>query len=108
MRFLVDAQLPPGLARWLSSQGYPSDHVYDLGLGAASDDRVEARALELRAAIWSKDSDFADRSRQAKGLQVVWIRLGNTSNAALQARIARHLPGIDAALAAGEALIEIR
>lgn len=108
MRFLIDAQLPPGLARWLSARGYPSEHVHDLGLGAASDDRVEAKARELRAVIWSKDSDFTDRSRQAQGPQVVWIRLGNTSNAALQANIAQQLPTIRAALAAGEALIEIR
>lgn len=108
MRFLLDAQLTPGLARWLSSQGYPSDHVYDIGLGAAPDDEIEARARELQAVIWSKDSDFADRSRRTQGLQVVWVRLGNTSNASLHAGIARHLPTIDAALAAGEALIEIR
>ena len=108
MRFLIDAQLPPGLARWLSSQGYPSDHVYDFGPGAAPDDAVEVRARELEAVIWSKDSDFVDRGRRTQGLQVVWVRLGNTSNAALQARIARHLPTIEAALAAGEALIEIR
>ena len=108
MRFLIDAQLPPGLARWLSAQGYPSDHVNNLGLGAASDDEIEAKAAELQAVIWSKDSDFADRSRRAQGPQVVWIRLGNTSNAALQANIAQQLPTIRAALAAGEALIEIR
>lgn len=107
MRFLIDAQLPPGLARWLSSQGYPSDHVYDFGPGAAPDDAVEVRARELEAVIWSKDSDF-DRSRRTKGLQVVWVRFGNTSNASLQAGIAQHLPTIEAALAAGEALIEIR
>lgn len=108
MRFLVDAQLPPGLARWLSSQGHPSDHVYDFGLGGAPDDEIEARARELQAVIWSKDSDFVDRSRRAQGLQVVWIRLGNTSNTSLQKGIARHLPTIEAALKAGEALVEIR
>ncbi|HSM28057.1 MAG TPA: DUF5615 family PIN-like protein [Thioalkalivibrio sp.] len=35
MRFLVDAQLPPALARWLSAQGCPADHVADLGMEAA-------------------------------------------------------------------------
>jgi predicted nuclease of predicted toxin-antitoxin system len=39
MRFLVDAQLPPALARWLSAQGCPADHVADLGM-AESPDRV--------------------------------------------------------------------
>jgi predicted nuclease of predicted toxin-antitoxin system len=107
VRFLIDAQLPPGLARWLSARGHPSDHVHDLGLGAASDDEIEAKAVELQAVVWSKDSDFADRSRRAQGLQV-WIRFGNTSNASLQARIAPHLPTIGAALLDGEVLLEVR
>ena len=37
MKFLVDAQLPPGLARWLVARGHEADHVFDIGLGAASD-----------------------------------------------------------------------
>ena len=46
VRFLIDAQLPPGLAQWLTASGYPSDHVDDLGLGAARDDEIEIRARE--------------------------------------------------------------
>jgi predicted nuclease of predicted toxin-antitoxin system len=37
MRFLVDAQLPPALARWIESQGQVAQHVADLGLADASD-----------------------------------------------------------------------
>ena len=108
MRFLVDAQLPPGLARWLAAAGYPSDHVNDLGLGAATDDKIEARARETQAVIWSKDRDFADRARRRRGLQVVWLRFGNTTNASLQTKLASHMPTIEAALMDGESLIEIR
>lgn len=39
---------------------------------------------------------------------MVWLRLGNTSNAALRARLAPHLQEIETALAVGEALVEIR
>jgi len=46
MRFLIDAQLPPALARWLSSQGHHAEHVADLGLEAAEDSRVWRHALE--------------------------------------------------------------
>ena len=60
------------------------------------------------AVIWSKDADFAERARRTVHLQVVWVRLGNTTNAALRARLAPHLPAIAAALEAGEALIEVR
>ena len=51
MRILVDAQLPPGLARWLSAKGHACDHVNDIGLGAATDDRIEATARNLQAVI---------------------------------------------------------
>ena len=108
MHFLVDAQLPPGMARWLSAQGYPSEHVNDLGLVAAPDSEIEERARGTRAVIWSKDAGFADRARQSPGLQVVWLRIGNTTNASLRARLAPLLTVIAAALEDGESVIEIR
>ncbi len=108
MRFLVDAQLPPGLARWLSGRGHACDHVNDIGLGAVADDLIEAWAREAQAVIWTKDADFADRARRGPGLQVVWLRWGNTTNTALRARLTPHFEEIETALAAGEALVEIR
>ena len=108
MGFLVDAQLPPGLARWLTDNGYPSKHVSDFDLVEASDDQIEAKARETNAVIWSKDADFADRARLRPGLRVVWVRLGNTSTASLQAKLAPQLPTIRTALRDGESLIEIR
>ena len=108
MRFIIDAQLPPGLARWLTAEGYSSDHVNDLGIGPATDSRFEAEARRLQAVIWSKDVDFAQRARLRPGLQVVWLRLGNTTNAALREQLAPRLETVAAALAAGETLVEIR
>ena len=108
MRFLIDAQSPPGLARWLSAEGFPSDHVNDLGLGAASDDETEASARSMKAVIWSKDVDFAERARRTQDLQVVWLRLCNTTNAALIDSLAPLLQTIEVALNDGESLIEIR
>jgi predicted nuclease of predicted toxin-antitoxin system len=32
MRFVVDAQLPPALARYLSSLGHDAEHVFDLDM----------------------------------------------------------------------------
>ena len=107
MRFLIDAQLPPGLARWLSKRGHVSHHVNDLGLGASPDHAIEAKAREMGAVIWSKDADFADRARRTPGLQVVWLRIGNTTNASLQAKLALHWRTIESALIDGESLIEI-
>lgn len=51
---------------------------------------------------------FADRARRVPGLQVVWLRFGNTTNASLQAKLAPHWPAIESALMDGESLVEIR
>ena len=62
----------------------------------------------MQAVVWSKDRDFADRARRRQGLQVVWLRFGNTTNASLQSKLAPHMAAIEAALMDGESLIEIR
>ena len=61
MRFLVDAQLPPALARWLSANGHEAAHVGDLGMQAASDADIWDHALASSTAIVTKDEDFAQR-----------------------------------------------
>jgi predicted nuclease of predicted toxin-antitoxin system len=40
VRFLVDAQLPPALARALSERGYVAEHVADVGLLSATDAEI--------------------------------------------------------------------
>ncbi len=67
MRFLVDAQLPPALARWLVAQGHEADHVADLGLGGASDTAIWNLALRTGAVIVTKDEDFAQRQALSGG-----------------------------------------
>lgn len=106
LRFLVDAQLSPSLSRWFARKGYLSEHVNRLGLATAPDEEIEARARKTQAVVVSKDSDFADRAGQ--GLQVVWVRCGNLSNAQLEASLEPRLPDIEAALAAGQSLVEIQ
>ena len=61
MNFLVDAQLPPALARWLTAQGHQATHVFDLGLHTADDPVIWERARGELAVIISKDEDFVDR-----------------------------------------------
>ena len=79
---------------------------------SVSQPRLTARskrgARQTQAVIWSKDSGFADRARQSPGLQVVWLRMGNTTNASLRERLAPLLTTIAAALEDGETVIEIR
>jgi predicted nuclease of predicted toxin-antitoxin system len=42
VRFPVDAQLPPALARWLAEQGHAAEHVFDLGMAGADDKAIWA------------------------------------------------------------------
>ncbi len=107
MRFLVDAQLPPALARWLA-EGHEADHVGDLGMQAASDAVILNYALASSSAIITKDEDFAQRKVLAdKGPVVVWIRLPNTRRRDLLAWFEAVLPDVLAALARSETLIEV-
>jgi predicted nuclease of predicted toxin-antitoxin system len=108
MRFLVDAQLPPALARWLAAQGHEAAHVGDLGMQAASDAVIWDHALASSSAIVTKDEDFAQRKVLAdNGPVVVWVRLPNTRRRDLLAWFATVLPEILAAMARGETLIEV-
>lgn len=107
MRFLVDAQLPPALARWLSSIGHPSDHVFDLGLASASDASIWDHAVAQGLILVSKDDDFVARRTLANdGPQIVWVRFGNVSRAETIARFERALPYLVSALEQGDMLIE--
>ena len=82
MRFLVDAQLPPGLARYLASRGHEAEHVYDIGMGSAPDREVWDHAVRNNAVLVTKDDDFVTFKTMGKGggPPVVWVRLGNTTN----------------------------
>jgi predicted nuclease of predicted toxin-antitoxin system len=109
MRFLIDAQLPPALAVYLSRRGFPSEHVNRVKLGHASDVSIWSYAAREKAVLTTKDEDFVALARQrARGPQVVWIRLGNITNAALQAAIGPVLDEIVDGLNAGERLIEVK
>jgi predicted nuclease of predicted toxin-antitoxin system len=59
MRFLVDAQLPAALARWLAGKG--PEHIADRQMEAASGSAIWDFALRASAAIIPKDEDFVQR-----------------------------------------------
>jgi predicted nuclease of predicted toxin-antitoxin system len=108
MRFLVDAQLPVALARWLATDGHQAEHVADLGLAGATDKAIWDFALSNGAVILSKDEDFAQRKALAEHApRVVWIRLPNTRKRELLDWFSRALPKVLEALERGETLIEV-
>lgn len=108
MKFLVDAQLPPALARWLREAGHEAMHVEDVGLREASDTAIWTHALQGGAAIVTKDEDFAARStREATVPVIVWLRVGNSTNPVLRAWVEARLPGIAQMLGQGNRLVEV-
>jgi predicted nuclease of predicted toxin-antitoxin system len=108
VKFLIDAQLPPALARWLGEAGHEAVHVHEIGFLAARDGAIWMHALESDAIVVTKDEDFATRAAQADTVPIiVWLRVGNTSNRALRAWIEARLPGIVGLAAQGHRLIEV-
>lgn len=109
LRFLIDAQLPRRLCARLSAVGIPAVHVKDVLSQSASDQVIWDWAIENDAVIMTKDDDFALRMAGGSiGPVVVWVRLGNVSNAALWESLKPCLPGLLRELAAGTRVVEIR
>lgn len=109
MRFLVDAQLPPALTRWLEAKGHKADHVQDVRLLHAEDAEIWNYTLSIDAVIVTKEEeDFSVRAvTSPPGPPVVWIHLGNATNRALLDRLDPLWPEIERALHRGEKLIEV-
>jgi predicted nuclease of predicted toxin-antitoxin system len=108
MRFLIDAQLPPALARLLTERGHEAEHVADRQMAAASDRQIWDYALAADAVIVTKDEDFAQRRALGEnGPRVVWVRIRNTRRRELLVWFSSILPAVLAALERGETLIEL-
>jgi predicted nuclease of predicted toxin-antitoxin system len=108
MKFLVDANLPPGLAAWFREQSHDAIHVNDQP-GLSLDDRsIFEFAHSHGYIIVTKDEDFAALATLSNNpAAVVWVRFGNATNAMLRNWLAPLLPEIVQRLAAGETLIEV-
>ena len=110
MNFLIDAQLPPALARWISGLGHhQAVHAFDLGFHTADDSVLWKYAVEHQTVIITKDEDFVDcwllSDRPAA---LVWIRKGNCSTQILLTWIEPMWADITKRLEQGEQLIELR
>lgn len=108
MRFHVDAQLPPALARWLVACGHEAQHLVDLGMQGASDKMIWDVALQTNAIIISKDEDFALRKTfDRSGPPIVWVRLPNSRRRELLQWFEIMLPQMISALERGDHLVEL-
>lgn len=109
MNFIVDAQLPPGLARFLSDRfAVRARHVGELGLRDADDLSIHRYARTSSSIVVTKDSDFVELvHRHGVPPQVVWVTCGNTSNARLAQLFDATFADALRLLLAGETVVEI-
>ena len=105
----IDAQLSPALAPWIASEfGAEAFSVRYLGLRDAADGEIFRAAREASAVVMTKDGDFVQLlDIHGPPPQVLWVTLGNTSNARMREVLRRTLPRAMELLAAGEPLVEI-
>ncbi|QPN66211.1 DUF5615 family PIN-like protein [Synechococcus sp. CBW1006] len=107
----LDAQLSPALATWIMAQ-WPHIQAVplrNLGLRDAEDRDIFAHAKTAGAVVMTKDRDFlALLFKQGPPPQVIWLRVGNSSNKALQAVLLRTLDQAIASLLEGEPWVEVR
>jgi predicted nuclease of predicted toxin-antitoxin system len=107
----IDAQLSPALANWITEQFTPIQAlpVRELGLRNAEDREIFAQARSAGAVVMTKDRDFLHLLfEQGPPPQVIWLRVGNSSNQALQAVLLRTLEQALASLRDGEPWVEVR
>jgi predicted nuclease of predicted toxin-antitoxin system len=107
--FWIDAQLSPYLASWLSSEfGVDAKPVRELGLRDAGDREIFLAAREVGAVVMTKDSDFVTLlERFGPPPQVLWLTIGNTSNAHLKDVLSESFIPAQELLSRGEPLVEI-
>jgi predicted nuclease of predicted toxin-antitoxin system len=86
MRFIVDAQLPRRLARWLAARGHDVLHTLDLTDGNRTpDEAITELACRDDRIVVTKDADFVS-SHLVTGRppRLLLVATGNMGNAELQ------------------------
>lgn len=86
MTIWLDAHLPPAITMWLNvAFEVTAVSVRDLGYRHSQDPDIFAAARSADAVVMTKDADFAEMvTREGPPPGVIWLRCGNTSNAALR------------------------
>ena len=109
MRFLVDAQLPPALAKWIAEKGYSASAVRDQGIRNSDDGSIVNFSTESDWVVVTKDDDIVERAIGRKdGARVVWLRIGNSTNRALFAWLEPLWSEVVRQLEQGQRVIEVR
>ena len=109
MRVWVDAQLSPHLAPWLNERfGVEAYSVRWLGYRDATDEDIFAAARDADAVVMAKDCDFVNLlDIHGPPPRVIWITMGNTSNAHMRTVLDSVFAQALVSLQEGESMVEI-
>lgn len=104
MKFIVDAQLPKRLARWLTARGHDALHTLDLPeQNQTQDAEITALACREHRIVVTKDSDFVDSFLlQRRPPKLLLIATGNLGNQELEDLLARNINAIEIALGSSD------
>jgi predicted nuclease of predicted toxin-antitoxin system len=96
MKFLVDAQLPVRLARFLQASGQDAIHTKDLPQkNSTSDTQINDISIQQERIVITKDSDFVNSFLTIqKPYKLLLITTGNIKNSELKELFTHHLSTI--------------
>lgn len=81
MKFIIDAQLPRKLSKFLSEKGFDAIHTLDLpDKNETSDAEINKLSLEENRILISKDADFYDSYlNKLEPFKLIFLTTGNIS-----------------------------
>lgn len=86
MKFLVDAQLPQRLARWLCTAGHDAVHTRELSEGNRTGDAaINELSIREQRVVITKDEDFVDLFLlRHQPYKLLLVATGNINNNELE------------------------
>jgi predicted nuclease of predicted toxin-antitoxin system len=106
---LLDAQLSPNLASWITKTfRVKTRAVRDISLRDSSDHDIYQSARKANAIVMTKDSDFLTLQNQfGPPPKLLWVTCGNTSNDHLKKILKDVFPTAMKLLNQGQVIVEI-
>ena len=109
MKFLVDNQLLPALARFISLElRTEALHIVDVGLRESTDAYLWSYASTNGFVLISKDEDFLTLYSKTPSAGLLWVRLGNCRRAFLLDVFKKQWQRILERFQSGERFVELR